>query len=140
MGVKTYSASEMTIIFKGVIVEGLADGTFVTVGRKNPAAVGITGSDGEGARAMSNDKSGTCVCTLLQTSVTNDFFSDIQFADENGGDGVGKLLVKDGTGRTVASAETAWIEKLSDAEFAREITNREWTIETDHLEMHVGGN
>lgn len=140
MAVKTYNAGELTIIFKGVIFEGFADGTIVTVGRKNPAAVGVTGSDGEGARAMSNDKSGTCVCTLLQTSATNDALSAIQFADENGGDGVGKLLVQDKSGRTVCSAETAWIEKPTDVEFAREITNREWTIETDHLEMVVGGN
>ncbi len=140
MSIKTYSAGEVSIIFAGIPFEGFADGTFVTFGRDNPAANGLVGSDGEGARAMSNDRSGTITCTLMQTSATNDELSALALADENSGDGVAPLMIKDNSGRTVCVAETAYIEKVADGEFARELTNREWVFKTDHLEMFIGGN
>jgi hypothetical protein len=140
MSVKTYDAGSVSIIFAGIPFEGLADGTFVTVARDNPSFNSLTGSDGEGARAKSNDKSGTITCTLMQTSVTNDLLSEVAALDELTGDGVAPLMVKDNSGRTIASAETAWIEKPADAEFGREISNREWVIKTTELNLFVGGN
>ena len=140
MSVKTYNAGDLSIIFAGIPFEGLADGTIVTVARDNPAFTSTTGSDGEGARAKSNDKSGTITVTLLQTSITNDFLSAHSRLDESNGEGAAPILVKDNSGRTVAQAETAWIEKPADIEFAREISNREWVFKTDNLDMFVGGN
>lgn len=140
MSIKTYNAGDVSIIFAGIIFEGYADGTFVTFGRDNPAATGSVGSDGEGGRAMSNDKSGTITCTLMQTSATNDQLSELAALDELNGDGVAPLMIKDGSGRTLCTAETAYIEKVADGEFARELTNREWTFKTDNLQMFIGGN
>jgi len=140
MSVKTYDAGSVSIIFAGIPFEGFADGTFVTVARDNPSFNSLVGSDGEGARAKSNDKSGTITCTLMQTSVTNDLLSGVALLDELVGDGVAPILVKDNSGRTIASAETAWIEKPADAEFGREISNREWVIKTNSLNMFIGGN
>jgi len=140
MSVKTYNAGEVSIIFAGIPFEGFADGTFVTVARDNPSFNSLVGSDGEGARAKTNDKSGTITCTLLQTSVTNDALSALSQLDELSGDGIGKLLVADKSGRTLAQAETAWIEKPADAEFGREISNREWVLKTDSLNIFIGGN
>lgn len=140
MSVKTYNAGDLSIIFAGIPFEGLADGTIVTVARNNPSFTDTTGSDGEGARAASNDKSGTITVTLLQTSITNDFLSAHARLDEATKEGAAPLLVKDNSGRTVAQAETAWIEKPADIEFAREISNREWVFKTDNLDMFVGGN
>ena len=140
MSVKTYDAGSVEIIFAGIIFEGFADGTFVTVARDNPSFNSLVGSDGEGARAKSNDRSGTITCTLLQTSVTNDALSSASLLDELNGGGAAAILVKDNSGRTVAMAETAWIEKPADAEFGREISNREWSFKTDDLNLFVGGN
>ena len=140
MGVKTYNSGEVSIIFAGIPFEGFADGTFVTIARNNPSFNDLVGSDGEGARAASNDKSGTVTVTLMQTSLTNDELSAIALLDELTGDGVAPLLVKDNSGRTVASAETAWLEKPADAEFGREISNREWVFKTDNLGLFIGGN
>ena len=140
MSVKTYNAGDVAIIFAGIPFEGFADGTFVTVVRDNPSFNSLVGSDGEGARAKSNDRSGTITCTLMQTSLTNDALSSLALLDELTGDGVAPVLVKDNSGRTVASAETAWIEKPADAEFGREISNREWVLKTNDLSMFIGGN
>jgi hypothetical protein len=140
MSVKSYNAGEVSIVLGSIIFEGFADGTFVTVARDNPSFNSIVGSDGEGARAKSNDRSGTITCTLLQTSATNALLSEVIRQDELSGSGVLPLMVKDGSGLSVAEAETAWLEKPADAEYAREITNREWVIKTDNLNQFVGGN
>jgi len=140
MSVKSYDAGSVLVILNGVIVEGIADGTFLTAARDNPAFTKGTGSGGEGWRAKSNDRSGTVTLTLLQTSATNDLFSALMALDEQTGNGVGALLIKDNSGLTLISAESAWLEKPADAEFAREVSNREWTIGTNDLNMHNGGN
>lgn len=140
MSVKSYDPNAVTLVFAGIPVEGYADGTFVNVARNNPAFALTVGSSGEGARAKSNDKSGTVTLTLIQSSLSNDALSAIAALDEASSDGVGPLLMKDLSGRSLYAAETAWIQKVSDAEFAREITSREWVIETDSLEVFVGGN
>lgn len=138
--VKTFDPKAVEIILAGISFEGYADGTFVTVARDNDSFSSLVGSDGEGARALSNDKSGTITATLLQTSVTNAALSALANLDEATGDGVGPLLIKDNSGTTLVSAETAWILKPADIEFGREISNREWTIKTDSLTMLHGGN
>lgn len=141
MGVKTYNLGAVDVVFAGIPFEGFADGTVITVARNNPASTSLVGGDGEGARAMSNDRSGTVTCVLMQTSATNLALSAIAKADEDsGGQGVFSLMVKDGSGFSVAQAETAWLEKIADAEYGRELTNRTWVIKTDNLDSVVGGN
>lgn len=98
------------------------------------------GSDGEGARAKSNDKSAEITLTLMQSSASNDLLSSLSRADELTGDGVGPLLVVDRSGRTLIEAATCWIQKPADGEFGREIANREWMIATDSAELFHGGN
>jgi hypothetical protein len=140
MSVKTYNGAQVSIIFAGIPFEGLADGTFVTIKRNSDSFTDQVGSDGEGARAATNDKSGTVTVTLMQTSLTNDALSSLARMDELIGSGVAPLLVKDNSGRSIAQAETAWILKPADMEFGRELSNREWVFKTDDLDVHIGGN
>ena len=140
MAVKSYNPADLIAIWNGIRIEGYADGTFMTAARDNPSFTNGSGSDGEGFRAKSNDKTGTITFTLLQTSATNDALSGAMALDEATGDGVGAFLAKDLSGRTVIQAETAWLEKPADAEFAREVSNREWVLKTDSLNIFDGGN
>lgn len=140
MSVKTYNPADVLLVVAGIPISGYADGTFIAIGRDNPSYNSGTGSDGEGWRAKSNDKSGTCTLTLLQTSLSNDALSGLAQLDELSGDGVGPLLLKDNSGRSLYSAETCWLEKPADAEFAREASDREWVIKTDKLNVFVGGH
>ena len=98
------------------------------------------GTDGEGTRSKSNDRSGQVEVTLMQTSLSNDFLSQIAIADEQENAGLGPLLIKDVNGTFLAAAEQAYIKKISDAENARESGPRTWIIETDNLQLFVGGN
>src|SRR3990172_3302697 len=122
MPVRSYDPAQVTVVFAGIPIEGFADGTFLTAERANPMFNTMVGSDGEGARAKSNDTSGSVTLTLMQTSLSNDALSALAALDETSGDGVGPLLIKDGLGRTLIQAESAWLEKPANAEFGREIS------------------
>jgi hypothetical protein len=140
MSVKSYDPAKVTITFAGIIVEGYAKGTFVLAARNNPSFNLKVGSSGEGARAKSNDRSGTVTLTLQQSSASNDLLSAQAALDEASGDGIGSLLVKDLSGTTLCSAETAWIQKPTDVECSDEISDRQWVLETDILNIFAGGN
>lgn len=137
---KTYDPKQYSLIVGGHIVGGFADGTFLTAARNNDTWSLNVGADGEGARAKSNDKSGTYVFTLQQTSNSNSVLSGFHTADEVGNGGQLPVLIKDNNGDTVIESLTAWVRKPADVELGKEITNREWTIETDKMTLLVGGN
>jgi len=135
-----YQPSNVTVVYAGLILTGYDDGTFVSIERNNDMWTLKTGADGYGTRAKSSDKSGRVTLTLLQSSPSNDALSAIALADELSGAGVNPLLVRDGGGRTVASALSAWIVKIPQVEFAKEVGNRAWVFEADSLNIFVGGN
>jgi len=137
---RTYDPKSVSIIVGGNIMTGLADGTFLTVERDEDAFALNIGSDGEGVRSKSNNFSGTFTLTIQQGSPSNDVLSAFAQADELSGSGVVSVLVKDNNGNSLHVAETAWVQKAADAEYARESGDREWVIRTDKLTTFVGGN
>ena len=143
MGVKTYDASQVAMVFGPIeISDGLADGTFVSIEQNEDSFLLLVGADGEACRAKSNNKSGRVTFTLLQSSLANDLLSathNLDVASPNG-DGIAPLLVKDNSGRTIVAAEKAWVVRQPTVEFAREVSTREWIIESDALQSVFGGN
>jgi hypothetical protein len=140
MTVGNYDALKVRITFAGSPISGFADGTFVTAARRNPTWVLTAGADGETARSKSNDKTGTIVFTLLQTSQSNDTLSAKALVDELTGNGVGPILIQDLNGTTLVQGETAFIEKPADVTLAKDVEAREWTLLVDRLNIHVGGS
>jgi hypothetical protein len=140
MSSRTFDPSQFQIIFGGKIISGFADGSFITMRRNDQAFNLKVGTDGKGTRVKSNNRSGQVQFNLMQSSPSNDDLSAIAQADELTNAGVNPLYIKDGTGTTIAAAVTAWIQKLPDTEFSNEATQRQWIIETDNLELYVGGN
>lgn len=140
MAAKTYDPSQVAIIVGGFQITGFADGSFLTVARNADAFALYVGTDGEGTRAKSNNKSGRITLTLAQSSDSNAILSGIAVADELSNNGIVPVLIKDNSGNSLYAAETAWIVKAPDSEFGREIGSREWIIETDNLAVFVGGN
>lgn len=140
MTVKTYDPTQVSLIVGGFNITGFADGSFVTVARNADAFALHIGTDGEGTRAKSSNKSGRITITLAQSSDSNAVLSAFLAADELSNTGVVPVLVKDSSGTSLFAAETAWIVKAPDAEFGRELGSREWIIETDNLAVFIGGN
>lgn len=137
---KTYDPQKVLITYRGALLTGFADGTFVNVSRAADAFTLTVGADGESARAKSADKSGTVRITLLQTSQSNDVLSAFAAQDEATGLGTGPLMVKDAFGTTLVMAAQAWIQKLPDVEFGKETGSREWAFQAGELAVALGGN
>lgn len=140
MALNTYNPKEVAIIVGGNIIDGFADGTFINVERDEDSYTLQVGSDGEATRSKNNNLSGTVTLTLRQGSPSNAILSALAQQDELNGSGIVPLLVKDNSGSSIHSAETAWIQKPSAAEYGRESGSREWVIRTDRLQTFIGGN
>lgn len=142
MPLRTYDPSQVSIVFAGVPVDGFADGTFLSVEQNEDSFTLQVGTDGESVRSKSNNRSGRATFTLMQSSATNDLLSALHTLDIStpNGDGIGPLLIKDLSGRSIYTAEKSWIVKPPAAGFAREAESREWVVETDNLIQIHGGN
>ena len=137
----TYDPKKLLISFGPVLFSGLADGVFVTAVRNNQGSNLAVGSTGDAGRAISNDKSGLVTITLLQTSNVNGLLSAIEKADQESGDGVFPLFIKDLRGFDLVKASTAWIQKVADFNRGRVVAdgNIAWPFETDDLDIVQGG-
>ena len=51
-----------------------------------------------------------------------------------------ELIVKDSLGRTVWSAQNAWVQQMPNQAFSKQSENREWIIDCDALFGTIGGN
>lgn len=139
---KVYDPKAVAMVFAGIPISGLAEGTFLSVEQNEDDFSLVVGADGEACRAKSNNRSGRVTFTLLQSSESNALLSAVRLADigSPNGDGIAPLLIKDNNGFTIVEAQKAWITRSPAAEFAREVTSREWVIETDNLVSFHGGN
>ncbi len=136
----TYDPKQVSAIVGGKIMSGFGDGTFIKLTRNEQAWNMKIGVDGEGTRAKSNNKGGKIEITLMNSSSSNDDLSAFAAADELSNTGAVPFLLKDNSGRTVATALTAWVQKYPDTEFAKEANTRTWVLETDELDIFIGGN
>lgn len=136
----TYDPKNVSCIIGGKTMHGFADGTFIKFGRKEPAFSLKVGVDSEGTRAKSNNKSGFIEITLMQSSASNDDLSAFGLADELSSTGAVPGLIRDNSGRTLATCLTCWMEKWPDVEEGKEVTTRTWRFETDELDIFIGGN
>lgn len=142
MALKTYDFKKVAVIINGNIISGFAEGSSIKVERQNPGWNLQIGADGEGVRSKSNDASGKITLTLQQGADSNKILSTLAQADEVSGSGVFAALIKDGSpnGNSLHSAEQAFIQKISDAEYSKDAGTREWVILTDKLISFVGSN
>lgn len=141
MATRTYSPADISITFGPHIVTGTADGTFLTIEEITDGIVSQAGADGEVARAMSADTRVRATLTLQQTSASNTFLSGAYRADQvSGGRLPLPLVIRDLRGDTVFAAPASWVVKMANSEFSKEVSSREWVIETGQAEYIAGGN
>jgi hypothetical protein len=138
---KTYAAAEVKTTFGSHSVTGTNDGDFVNIEQITDGVTSQAGADGEVARSMSADRRARITITMQQTSSSNDFFSGAYLADQvSGGRAPLPLTIRDLRGTTVFAAAKAWITKMPNAGFGKELGSREWILETDRADYFVGGN
>jgi len=140
MAVQQYDPKNVSVIVGGKILSGFGDGTLILVERNEQMWNLKVGVDGEGTRAKSNNKSGKVTVTLMQSSASNDDLSAFTISDEQSNTGAVPLLIRDNLGTTLVTALTAWVQKFANVEDAKEVSVRTWVLESDELNMFVGGN
>lgn len=141
-GLHTYNAARITVVFAGFPISGFADGTFVHVTMVNDGITTQVGADGEIARAINTDRRCTVTLTLQQTSESNDFLSTFFNIDMlTCGGRAGPILIQDLCGTTLFMSAQAWIVKMPDMEYGKEILTRAWQLQTTWPSVYnVGGN
>ena len=140
MSVKTYDPKNTVVTVAGIPVGGYADGTFIKVTRDEDAFKKVTGADGYTARVKSNNRGGAIEITLMQTSSSNSLLSALAVADELTSAGIVPVMVKDLTGVSTSFSGTAWVKKMPDQEFSKELSNRVWILDCADLFTAAGGN
>jgi hypothetical protein len=137
MTMRSYSPDSIILVAFGVRITGFADGTFVKVSRSSPAVTKHTGADGKTTRVISLDDSGEVTFTLAQSSPANDVLSNA-FLNRKNGLGVRPFLLEDLNGSTKIHAENAWVAEPPEGEFGKELSNREWKLGLDAIDMFWG--
>lgn len=140
MAVQTYASDQVVVIFGPVQVTGFVPDSRVTIEKNEARWTKRVGSDGLVTRSKTNDETATVTLHLEQTSMSNDLLSAISQLDRQTNEGVFPLMIKDNSGRSLYTAESAWIERDPNAEFGRESGERTWAIHTGQLQSHTGGN
>jgi len=92
------------------------------------------------SRSKSNDKTGELTLTLAQTSPSNDYLSGLAIKDEVSNLGVVPITVKDLSGTSKFASASGWVKKPADAEFAKDLTDREWVFSLADVDIYNGGN
>jgi Protein of unknown function (DUF3277) len=137
---KTYSPEKVIVNVAGTNIHGFAEDSIVSVVRNVDAFSTKVGADGEVGRSHNPDRTGTITITLKSDSDSNDFLSALAIADDVSLAGVFPILVEDANGTSLHSCDAAWIQKSADAEYNREMSEREWVIYCSQLNHFVGGS
>ena len=95
------------------------------------------GADGEVTRSQSNDNTHTVQLTLQQSSASNDYLSTCMNADKLTGMGMLPLSITDLNGTTLHFWPQVWVQTDPSYGFAKEVTDRQWTL---HTGQEAGGN
>jgi hypothetical protein len=115
MGIKTYNPKNVTItLVSGLgahIVKGYDDGQFINIEYESDAYDHIAGADGEEMRVKKNDRRASCTITLLQSSDTNNYLSNLENLDRVSDSGVAAFLLKDASSGEIVATDSVWIKK-----------------------------
>lgn len=140
MSVNTYSAKKVSVIVGGIPMHGFTEDSVVMIEQSAEAFKMLVGADGEVGRSYNPDRSGKITIHLNNYSDSNDVLSGLAIADAATLIGTFPVMVKDNNGTTLAASAEAWISKIPNTEFKREIGQREWVIECAQLQYYAGGS
>lgn len=137
---KTFDFKQVSTIFGGRILQGFADGEVISVEPQSDDFTEFVGADGEVTRSKSNNNLHLVTIRLSQTSDSNDILMGFSIADKKSNAGVVPFLIKDQNGRSLISAEQAYIKRRPNMGMGVETGTREWIIALPDPDFFVGGN
>ena len=136
----TYEPGRVVLVVSGFVATDFADGSFIKVAYYEDTWKMVIGADGKPTRVKSSNESGYFELTLKQSSPFNDVLSSIAQNDRKDGTATVTVALEDFSGESIAYAAEAWVVKPADGEFAKDLTNRVWKLDTGRLQHFIGGN
>lgn len=121
---------------------GFSEDAIVSIAQGSARFEKYIGADNSSTRIYKADTSTSITASLQQTSVSNDFLTQLYLSDIESLDSTGffQLTVKDNSGRTLVSSSSAYIAILPDINFSNGMEIREWVIDTFDTDNYIGGN
>lgn len=144
----TYSAMDVQVVITqestGLVYRlvGFMEDSMVTVTPAVDTYTAYNGADNTGARIHNGNKSATVTVTLQQTSPSNDILTRLLLNDVRSrrNEGLFSVMIKDASGRSVATARQAYISKVPEISYTNNMSSREWMIQAFNADVFVGGN
>lgn len=128
--VSTYMASKVIMSLGSHQVSGFAADSFVSIDKNGDGTVSEQGVDGEITRSIDPNTTYKVKLSLQQMSDTHRFLQDTYYRDQETGEAIFPILIKDITGKTVFQSDKAWVTKLTSYAYGKAAGNREWELET----------
>lgn len=141
-----YDPGRHVLSVLGQQIQGFASGTFIKVARKVPTFTWRAGGTGDIVRIRSRNKLGSFAFTLLATSPSNAYLSQLVLTDEQndagrGSVGPSELLSLPPNGITVCTIVFSCVSQPVDIEIMdSDVPGRQWMIEGGPLEMTTSGS
>lgn len=136
--VYTYVPSDIKLLVASHTVTGVEG---ISVVRTSKAFEIVKGIRGKNTRKRNTDSGAIITVQVMQTSSTNDVFSQIVSLDRLLGTGQLSVILTDGSGTTLIKSDNAFLEDYSEIQFGEEIQSRTWVINClDTSAFVVGGN
>jgi hypothetical protein len=129
----TLDAKQLALVIGGVLINGFADGEYINVEYNEDAFKFKSGSDGLGARAKTNNKSGTITINLMPNSPANAVLSGLYNLDDATSAGVVPFTITDLAAGDSFTGQGAWVKKAAGRSFQTEVTARQWVLESDAI-------
>ena len=131
---KTFSFSNVYVIFVILEVQGFADGDdVVTLEFETDQFNDLAGAKGDVVRSQTNDNRCTATVKLLQNSGSNKELTAVYNTDRETGVGVSPMVIEDKeTGETYV-INNAWIQKFPSVIRGQNVNTMEWIFRGDFL-------
>lgn len=124
----TYSPEDVTIFIAGHEVNGLADGTFVTIESEDKFFKTKRTSDGQIYRTLQRTQPHKLKLSLAQTSESNDYLSLLLNIDKRFADAIVPAYIKDHSSGTSILIAQIWIDNIPSITYANGIEMRDWEL------------
>lgn len=136
-----YDPLGVILTFGPYVISGFMDGTFIEAQRDEAAFTKKVGATGGVARVKNRNRAGSIKFTLMVTSPSNAILSGIHSLGEaetlTTAD-VMPCMVKSLSDLTRLHATNAWIQKVANASYGKDLPAREWTLDCEAIDMDLG--
>ena len=137
----TYSPEDVIVSIAGFLpIEGLTEGTFISVSKDTPYFTTKESSDGVVSRVAHKSGLYTVQLTLMGTSPSNEVLTRMALLDNKTHIAKFPLIIKDTRGSTLLFSTSSWIESNPTTDYSIAVDNRIWSIKCAKAVLTVGGN